>query len=156
MCTKLQYVSFTYIPSFAQGTVPWNITVKFIGDPRHYTFIVFVLLIVLLLLSKLDLISWLWLVLIRLHFLVTHDIWQNQPYLTGSNWNMDEIFGLKYHLSCVHMPQILFWKSLPAQTKFVIFKHKPSTLWSKSIKLKMACEWRNFKNFFLYHFSSSF
>ena len=39
-------------------------------DPSHYTCIVFILLIVLLLLSKLDLISWLWLFLIRLHFLL--------------------------------------------------------------------------------------
>ena len=32
----------------------------------------------------------------------------------------------------------------------------PPHLWSKSINLKMACACRNFKNFFLNHFSSPF
>ena len=74
-------------------------------------------------------------------YLSTHSIWENQPYLTWSKWNMDEIFGLKYHLSCAHMPFFILFFENPSMRRpchfyywICHFKHKPSTLWSISIK----------------------
>ena len=49
---------------------------------------------------------------------LTHSILENQLYLTWSKWNMDEIFGLKYHLTCVHMP---FFFEIPPSANHVIF-----------------------------------
>ena len=42
--------------------------------------------------------------------------WAIRPSLTRSKWNMDEICGLKFHLSYVDMPQDFFWKFLYALT----------------------------------------
>ena len=47
-------------------------------------------------------------------------VWENQPYLTQSNWNMDEILGLKYQLSYVNMPQKGF-SEIPPCAGHVIF-----------------------------------
>ena len=69
-----------------------------------------------------------------IYFILTHRIWENQPYLTQSKWNVDEIFGFKYHLSYVHKYATFFLKSLMRTgCRFCywicIFGQKSSLLW---------------------------
>ena len=41
---------------------------------------------------------------------------------------MDEIFGLKYHLSCAHMPFFIFFLKIPPCADHVIFITEFATL----------------------------
>ena len=44
-----------------------------------------------------------------------------QPLFSSSKWNMGEIFCLKFHLSCVHSPQMFSLKSLHVETRSFLF-----------------------------------
>ena len=45
---------------------------------------------------------------------LTYNIWEIQPLFTKSKWNMDEIFGLNFHLSIIVFTTILFLNTLHA------------------------------------------
>ena len=44
-------------------------------------------------------------------FALTHDIAMIQPSFTSSKQNMGEMFGLKFHLSYLCIPQRFFWNA---------------------------------------------
>ena len=85
---------------------------------------------------------------------LTHNIWQIQPSFTSKKWNMDEIFGLKFHLPYIIMntyPKDFFWNPSMRKnfdTEFVVLCKNPPFYEVKNVFRKRLCAWWDFKNIF--------
>ena len=88
---------------------------------------------------------------LHMRWVLTYNIWENQPLFTSWKWNMDDFFGLKFHLWYVHAPRNFFFE-IPSCGKHVIFVSEFDILIKNcpiyevnQLNQKMVPAWRDFK-----------